>query len=75
MEEMFTEDELKFFKSQDRKMQKIMKLVIPIGNSTYDKLKNDMTNEYLANVLELCNEVMAFCIGFLVGDEDEDEVQ
>ena len=75
MEEMFTEDELKFFKYQQRKMQLIMKLVVPVGDSTYDKLEKDMDNEYLRSVLELCNAVMAFCIGFLVGDEDENEVQ
>lgn len=73
MEEMFSEEELKFLKYQERKMQTIMKLVVPVGDSTYDKLEKDMDNEYLRSVLELCNEVMAFVMGFLIGDEDEDE--
>lgn len=74
MEEMFSEEELKFLKYQERKMQAIMKLVVPVGNATYDKLQNDTDNEYLKNVLELCNVCLAFCMRFLIDEvEDEDE--
>ena len=77
MDKMFSEDELKFLKDQERKMQLIMKLVVPVGDSTYDKLRNDMGNEYLQSVLELCNAVMAFCTGFLIDgvEDEENEIQ
>lgn len=73
MEEMFSEDELKFLKYQERKMQAIMKLLVPVGDETFDKLDHDPGNEYLKSVMALCNEILAFVMGFLIDDEDEDE--
>lgn len=74
MEEMFTEDELNFVKYQERKLQTIIKMVGPVGDETYKRLKKHMGNEYLNSVLALCNEVLAFCLAFLMsGDDDEDE--
>lgn len=73
MKEMFSEEELKFFEYQERKIKAIMELVVPLGDETFDKLDHDPGNEYLKSVLALCNEVLAFVMGFLIGDEDEDE--